>query len=137
MNHTADAPHVRGLVVLIFNKHNLWGSIPSGTYMYRACPLLVRSSIIIILQNLSHFSLIPESLLLISVIFLNHFLYQRSYNLGIQLLFALEFSRYRSRQSEITYFDLAILGQQQVCRFDISVHYISFMKECHGTEGMI
>lgn len=137
VRHTAEAPHVWGLVVLIFNYYDFGRPIPSGAHMYRTRPFHTRSSIIIILQNGSHFSLEISRLSPLSLVFFDPFLDQWPYYLRIQIILILKLPRYGPSQPEITYFDLAILRQQQICRFDISMHYVCFVQECHCAEGMI
>ena len=140
MYHTADAPHVWGLVVLIFNNYDFGRSIPSGAHMYRTRPFHIRSFITFILQNGRHFSLVKivfgglfPRLLVVFDLFLD----DRPQDLGVKILFVKILPRYRPGQSEITNFDLAILWQKHICRFDISMHNICFVQECHCAEAMI
>ena len=130
----ADAPHVRGLVVLALDQRNLWRTVPSGANMARKRALLVSKSLVLNYKLLGD-RFIDQALLLgcFTIMFADVL----SDSTSVSRALSYKALWKRSRYSIITNLDLTVLVDQDIGRFQVSVHHVGGMHELDGAEEVV
>jgi len=143
IRNTTNRPHVLTLIVLFFDKADLWSSVPSRTDVDRQLSFLflpVLSWIKQIVGNLSLFlanHLLDWRLVKIGKLFFKSLTSFFSDFLCIKAPIIHNTLRDTSRQPEVTYLDLAIGRHQDVCALQVPMHDVALVQKAERAEQAV
>lgn len=134
-------PYVNFCIIICALKNNFWRSVPSCNHMVWKTSIffwILNFNFFIFVETLAFHRLANLALSCFTLgVILFIYLILHINDTGTIWLFVYWSIKYSSAQSKITKLNLTLVIDQNVVRFDISVHNTCFVNVSHTTENII